>query len=176
LESAFSWIKEVMETLGLFIPRRTIVKATDCMVKFKYDGSVLEVGSGLRWHYPFLTEIVILTKVRQPLDISTIQLTTKDGISCAVDCSITYYITDPIAYLVENYDSDLALAELISAVLCKKLRGMTFEEIQHSETIDNELTELITVDAEFLGIETEYIRLNSFIKTTAISLLSNTEK
>ena len=168
-----SWLDDLIRTLAMFIPRRIIVRKTDKLIKFLYDGSVVQKDSGLRWYWPFTTEVVEITVVRQPLNIDIIQFTSKDGISCAADCSVTYYIEDPIMYLTGNWDSSTALSELVSAVLCKKLRSMTFSEIQNNYEIDQELTELVFTDCESFGIEVEYVRLNRFIKIYAVSFLNN---
>jgi regulator of protease activity HflC (stomatin/prohibitin superfamily) len=173
MDAALGWIGSIIEWLGLFIPRRIIVRNTDKLIKFLWNGSVIQKEAGLRWYWPFTTEVVEITVVRQPLNIDIIQFTTSDGISCAADCSVTYYIEDPIMYLTGNWDSSTALSELVSAVLCKKLRSMTFAQIQNNYEIDEELTELVFTDCESFGIEVEYVRLNRFIKIYAISLLNN---
>lgn len=173
MDTVFGWIGQIVEWFGLFIPRRVIVRKTDKLVKYLWDGSVDVENAGLRWYWPITTEITEITVVRQPLNIDIIQFTTKDGKSCAADCSVTFYIEDPIKYLTENWDSAYALSELISAVLCKKLRSMTFHEIQENEEIDTELTELVFTDCESFGIEVEYVRLNRFIQIVPISLINN---
>lgn len=175
MESFLGWIGHIVDWFGLFIPRRIIVRKTDRLVKFKWNGEVIEKMPGLRWYLPFTTEIVEITVVRQPLDINIIQFTTKDNKSCAADCSVTYYITDPIMFITENFDGNLALSELVSAALCKKMRSMDFSSIQHAENIDAELTELVAGDCEFLGVEIEYVRLNRFVQVRAISLIGNNE-
>lgn len=48
----FGWLQAVIEWLGLFIPRRLIVRKINRLVKYKWDGSVEEVGPGLRWYWP----------------------------------------------------------------------------------------------------------------------------
>lgn len=169
----FGWLQAVIEWLGLFIPRRLIVRKINRLVKYKWDGSVEEVGPGLRWYWPITTEIEEITVVRQPLDINIIQFVTMDNKSCAADCAVTYYITDAIVFLTENYDGHLALSECVSAALCKKLRSMDFKAIQHSEIIDAELTEIVSVDCEPFGVEIEYVRLNRFLPIIGISLVND---
>ena len=176
MESFLGWIGHIIDWFGLFIPRRVVVRKTDRLIKFKWDGSVVECNPGLRWYLPFTTEVVEITVVRQPLDTNVIQFTTLDNISCAVDCSVTYYIDDPIMFLTENFDGNLALSELVSAAVCKKLRTMCFTDIQNNTSLDGELTELVATDCDFFGIEIEYVRLNQFVKTRAISLIGNRDK
>lgn len=173
MESFLGWIGHIVDWFGLFIPRRVIVRKTDRLIKFKWDGNVVEKDPGLRWYLPFTTEIIELTVVRQPLDIRTTRFTTKDNIPCIVDCSVTYYITDAITFLTENFDGNLALSELINAALCKKLRAMTFREIQDSESLNSELTELVATDAEFLGVEIEYVRTQDLTWVLPVSLVGN---
>ena len=171
MESFLGWIGQIVEWFGLFIPRRIIVKATDELVKYKWDGSVEKNGSGLRWYWPIATEVAEITVIRQPLDIQPTFFTTKDNISCMVDCVVMFEITDSITFLTKNYDGFDAISESINAVLCKKLRAMTFTEIQESENIDQELTEYVSIDVESFGIEIEYIRLQNFTKTRTLSFV-----
>ncbi len=169
----FGWLQAVIEWLGLFIPRRIIVRKINRLVKYKWDGTVEEVGPGLRWYWPIATDIEEITVVRQPLDINIIQFVTIDNKSCAADCAVTYYITDAIIFLTENYDGHLALSECVSAALCKKLRSMHFSDIQLSATIDDELTELVSTDCEPFGVDIEYVRLNRFLQIIPLSLINN---
>ena len=173
MESFLGWIGHIVEWFGLFIPRRVIVRKTDRLIKFKWNGDVVEKNPGLRWYLPFTTEVVEITVVRQPLDIRTTRFATKDNIPCIVDCSVTYYITNPIMFLTENFDGNLALSELINAALCKKLREMAFKEIQSSENLNAELTELVSIDAEFLGVEIEYVRTQDLTWVLPISIVGN---
>lgn len=171
MESFLGWIGQIVEWFGLFIPRRVIVKITDELIKYKRDGSVAKEDPGLRWYLPFTTEVVEITVVRQPLDIQPTFFTTKDNISCMVDCVVMYEIIDSITFLTKNYDGFDSISECINAVLCKKLRAMTFKEIQESETIDQELTECASIDVESFGIEIEYVRLQNFTKTYTLSFV-----
>ena len=173
MESFLGWIGHIVDWFGLFIPRRIIVRKTDELVKFKYNGDVEKCNAGLRWYLPFTTEVIEVTVVRQPLDIRTTRFTTKDNIPCIVDCSVTYYIIDSIMFLTENFDGNLALSELINSLLCKKLREMTFKEIQNSENLNAELTELVSTDAEFLGVEIEYVRTQDLTWVIPISIVGN---
>jgi len=170
MESFLGWFGQIIEWFGLFIPRRVVVRKTDKMIKFKWDGSVVAKEPGLRWYLPFTTEIVEITVARQPLNIRATFFTTKDNIACMADCAVTYYIDDPITFLTENHDGYNALAESINAALCKKLRAMDFKDIQNTETIDAELTECITADAESFGVDIEYVRLQNFTYTIPICL------
>jgi regulator of protease activity HflC (stomatin/prohibitin superfamily) len=171
MHELFSWFQTLTDGLLTLVPRRKIVRKTDRLIKFRWDGTVVEKGPGLRWYLPLTTEVVELTVVRQPLDIPVIQFTTSDLKSCAADCSVTYYISDAIVFLTENFDGHLAINELIRAALSKKMRSMTFEAIQNSETIDDQLRESVMEDCELFGVEIEYVRLNKFVQIIPISLI-----
>ena len=167
----FGWLQAVIEWLGLFIPRRLIVRKINRLVKYKYDGSVEEVGPGLRWYWPITTEIEELTVVRQPLDIHEIRFVTLDYIPCIADTVVMYEIVDIVQFTTENYDGHLALSECVSAALRKKLANMTFSQIQLSSIIDDELTSIVMQDVEDFGIEIEYVRLQDFTWTIPISII-----
>lgn len=173
MESAFAWIGSIIEWFGLFIPRRVIVRKTDKMIKFTWDGSIQEKGPGIRWYWPFTTEISELTVVRQPLDIRTIRFTTKDGRPCIADCTVVYNIVDAIKFLTENFDGHLALSECVSANLRSALSGLNFEEIQNSESLNESLTTIISEEVEDFGVEIEYVRLQDFTFVIPISIVGN---
>lgn len=172
MESFLGWFGQIIEWFALFIPRRIVVRKTDRLIKFKWNGDVVEKNPGLRWYLPFTTEVVEITVIRQPLDIKPIAFVTADFIPCIVDCAVTYYIDDAITFLTGNFDGHDALAESINAALCKKLRRMKFSDIQNSETIDDELTECVSVDVESFGVDIEYVRLQNFIYIVPIHLIN----
>lgn len=171
MESAFSWIGAIIEWFGLFIPRRVIVRKTDRLIKFTYNGEVIEKKPGIRWYWPFTTEIVELTVVRQPLDIRATRFTTKDNRPCIADCTVVYYIQDPVKFLTENYDGHLALSECVSSNLRDALSEMDFEEIQHSESVNESLTSIIADQVGEFGVEIEYVRLQDFTWVIPISIM-----
>ena len=173
MEAAFSWIGAIIEWFGLFIPSRIIVKPTDVLIKSTFLGVAKEKKPGLRWYWPITTDVDLITVARQPIDIKQINFVTKDGLPCKADCACTYYINDPIKFFTENYEGHLALFELISFVFSKKLRSMTFNQIQNSSKINENLTEEITKEADFLGIEVEYVRLQNFTWVVPIGLITD---
>jgi regulator of protease activity HflC (stomatin/prohibitin superfamily) len=173
MESAFSWIGSIIQWFGLFIPRRVIVRKTDKLIKFTYSGDVVEKGPGIRWFWPFTTEIIQLSVVRQPLDIKTTRFTTADGRACIADCTVVYVISDAVKFLTENFDGHLALSECVNACLKNKLSEMTFKEIQESNTLNEELTDIISTDTEDFGVDIEYVRLQDFTWVIPISLIGN---
>lgn len=175
MHELFGWFQALTDFIFLFIPRRIIVRATDKLIKFKWDGSTTEEGPGLRWYLPLTTEITEITTVRQPLDIRPIRFVTKDYVPCIVDCTVTYYITDATTFLTCNFDGHLALSECISSTLRKKLSSMTFSEIQNSSSINDELTVEVENDVESFGIEVEYIRLQDLTYVIPISIITNNE-
>jgi len=169
--SVLGWIGDLVNYFALFIPRRIIVRKTDRLIKFKWDGSVEERGPGLRWYLPFLTEVVEISTVRQPLDIRPTRFVTKCGMPCVVDCTVTYYIDDPITFLTCNFDSHLALAECVNSSLRSKLCEMTFDEIQKSITINDELAADVDEDVKSFCVEIEYVRIQDLTWVIPISLI-----
>jgi regulator of protease activity HflC (stomatin/prohibitin superfamily) len=151
------------------------VRATDKLIKFKWNGDVVEKGPGIQFYWPILTEIEEITVVRQPLKISEIRLVTKDFIPCVVDTVVIYEITDCIQFITKNYDGFLALSESVSATLRTKLSSMTFKEIQGNEDVNSALTQAVGDDIESFGIEVEYVRLQDFTWCIPLSIVSNSD-
>lgn len=175
MQAFLGWFGDIIQWFSLFIPRRVIVRATDKLIKFRWDGSVEEKGPGLRWYLPFTTEIVEITVVRQPLDIRPTRFVTKDYIPCIVDCTVTYYIENPIVFMTRNFDGHLALSECINSALRTKLSEMTFAEIQQSQTLNQELTVKVDEDIEEFGVSIEYIRIQDLTWSIPISIIQNSE-
>lgn len=162
MSSLFSWFDSIISWFGLFIPRRIIVRKTDRLIKFRWDGSVTESMPGLRWYWPFTTEIEEISVVRQPLDIQPFSIVTKDMIPALVDATIVYDITDAIQFITENFDPYTAIAEAVSASLRNILSQKTFKEIQESSSVGDELTDIVQVDVEDFGVNIFYCRLQNF--------------
>jgi regulator of protease activity HflC (stomatin/prohibitin superfamily) len=170
MSSLFQWFESLISWFGLFIPRRIIVRRTDRLIKFKWDGDVSEEMPGMRFYWPITTEVEEITVVRQPLDIKSFSLVTKDNIPVIVDATIVYKIVDAIQFISENFDSYTAVSEAVSASLRNILSQKTFKEIQESEDINDELTKIAQEDTEDFGVEIYYCRLQNFTYCIPISL------
>lgn len=168
--SLFQWFESIINWFGLFIPRRVIVRKTDRLIKFKWNGDVTEEMPGMRFYWPITTEIEEITIVRQPLNIKPFSLVTKDNIPVVVDATIVYKIDDAVQFISENWDSYTAISEAVSASLRNMLSKKTFKEIQESDDIEHELTEITQEDTEDFGVEIYYCRLQNFTYCIPISL------
>jgi len=170
MSSLFQWFESIINWFGLFIPRRVIVKKTDRLIKFKWDGEVTEEMPGMRFYWPITTEIEEITVVRQPLNIKPFSLVTRDNFPVVVDATVVYKIVDAIQFMSENFDSYTAVSEAVSASLRNILSQKTFKEIQQSLDIDEELTTNAQEDTEDFGVEIYYCRLQNFTYCIPISL------
>jgi regulator of protease activity HflC (stomatin/prohibitin superfamily) len=170
MSSLFQWFESIINWFGLFIPRRVIVRKTDRLIKFKWNGDVTEEMPGVRFYWPITTEVEEITVVRQPLNIKPFSLVTKDNIPVVVDATIVYKIIDPVQFISENWDSHTAISEAVSASLRNLLSKKTFKEIQESEDIEDELTQIAQEDTEDFGVEIYYCRLQNFTYCIPISL------
>lgn len=170
MSSLFQWFESLISWFGLFIPRRIIVRKTDRLIKFKWNGDVGEELPGMRFYWPITTEVEEITVVRQPLDIKSFSLVTKDNIPVIVDATVIYKIVDAVQFMSENFDSYTAVSEAVSASLRNILCQKTFKEIQESVDIDDELTENAQEDTEDFGVEIYYCRLQNFTYCIPISL------
>lgn len=170
MSSLFQWFESLISWFGLFIPRRIIVRKTDRLIKFKWNGEVSEEMPGMRFYWPISTEVEEITIVRQPLDVKSFSLVTKDNIPVIVDATVVYRIDDAIKFMSENFDSYTAVSEAVSASLRDILSQKTFREIQESEDINDELTRIAQEDTEDFGVEIYYCRLQNFTYCIPIAL------
>ena len=170
MSALFQWVESLINWFSLFIPRRIIVRKTDRLIKFKWNGDVSEEMAGINFYWPIATEVEQITVVRQPLDIKPFALVTKDYIPVIVDATVVYQIVDATQFLCENFDSYTAVSEAVSASLRNILSQKTFKEIQESVDIDEELTKNAQEDTEEFGVEIFYCRLQNFTYCIPISV------
>lgn len=171
MQGLFSWFDNLINWFALFIPRRVIVRQTDKMIKFTWDGDAKEIEPGMRWYWPFTTDTQIVTVVRQPLDLPEIKFVTKDMVPCVADATVVYEISNVVAFVTMNFDGYICVAESVNAALRNKLASMNFADIQTSENLAGELTQIVQEDLEEFGVEIHYVRLQDFSYALPIALM-----
>src|SRR5687767_7625993 len=121
------WINTLAQWLGAWFPRWVIVRRREKLVKFRPGSPVLvyepKAGRASRivFYWPAFTEVLPVFVGRQTLSLPPQTLTTKDGASVVATGVVVFTIEDVERYLVENWDSDEAIAEVAGAALRKAI-------------------------------------------------------
>ena len=123
---ALTWLSEIIQWLGEFIPRWIIIRTTHGGVKFVRGKRVVVLYPGIRWYWPIVTELITYPTARQTTPLRAQTLTTIDGKVVAVGGMIVYEIEDIEKLLAHSYDADQTIEDLaltaISAVVNLKLQ------------------------------------------------------
>lgn len=174
LDSALGWIGELVRWFGDFVPRWSLVRATEGAVKFLPGGKTCEYGPGIVWYWPATTEIDIVAVVRQVKKAKPQTLMTKDGISVFV-CGILIYSIDNLhTFLVDNHDANDNLDDMVELAIRKSIVNKTFAEIQEARAkMDNALTREAQKALSDFGVRVEVCRLTDFSKARVSNLVGS---
>lgn len=172
MEAALGWIGAIFEWFGAFVPRWTLVRATEGAVKFLPGGRTCVLGPGIHWYWPATTELETVAVVRQVADCQPQTLMTKDDEAVYVSGLVIYRITDLYAYMVDNYDAGDNLNDVLQTAIRSTIVNRTFVQIQEARAnVDTFLThEAQKALAEF-GIEVEAVRLTDFAKARVTNMV-----
>ena len=129
-----SWLTDFVTAFALVIPRLTVVTTIEAGVKFVRGSQVKAFGPGLVWHWPLTTEMQVIEVARQPLDVPTKTLTTKDGRQVIASGLVMYRITDVEAYLTRNADTDEAVVESGAAAIYEIVTSKTWRRSRRTRT------------------------------------------
>lgn len=172
MEAALGWIGEIFEWIGEFIPRWELVRATEGCVKFLPGGKTKVLGPGIHWYWPATTELETVPVVRQVADCQPQTLMTKDNEPVYVSGIVIYTISNLHAYMVENYDADDNMDDVLQTAIRKAIVNRTFEQIQEARAdVDNILTREAQKALVEFGIEVEAARLTDFAKARVSNLV-----
>lgn len=131
MADAFGWLGQIIEALLQFFPRLMIVRNTHQAVKWKRGGKVVAIKPGSRTLYwPLLTDIELVVVARQPANIETVSLMTKDLEEVSVGAVIVYWINDVILAIGErNWDVSSTVCEIAQAAVVEEVMKYDLKEL-----------------------------------------------
>lgn len=106
------WLGQFIEFLLSFVPRMVIVQWNERGVRYVRGREPTELLPGVRWYWPWCTEIAKHHVNRCVLQVASLSLETADGIPVQVGMVVTYHITDVLLFEVQNFNADESLAEV----------------------------------------------------------------
>jgi regulator of protease activity HflC (stomatin/prohibitin superfamily) len=165
MEGALSWIGQIMEAMLQFVPQRVIVKATDRGVRWSWRGDVSEMKPGLRWYWPFTTEIEIVTVARQPINTPTQALETKDGHQVVAGGVIIYHINDVVKAIgKENWSPEATASDITQAAIVHVVSKWDHDELVKniSGKVEKQLTEKCRQDLRKYGVYPARVALTDY--------------
>lgn len=174
MEAALGWIGAIFEWFGQFFPRWDLVRANEQAVKYLPGGRTKVLDPGIYWYWPVTTEVVVHPVCRQVLDSQPQTLMTKDNKPVYVAGIVIYKITDLHTYLVENYDAEANLDDILQTAVRKAVVARDFDKIQEGRAdMDNVLTREAQKALADFGVEVEAARLTDFSLARVANIVGN---
>ena len=114
MESAFSWLGKLMETLHKLIPHILIIPSTHSGVKWVRGGNIRLLAPGLHFYWPLTIAVEVIVTARQTLAIPDQVMATNDGKKLVVKTLVVYRIPDPVRAIGKlNWDVDTTIHDAI---------------------------------------------------------------
>lgn len=127
-------------------------------------------GPSIRFIFPFIDNLGIVTVAEQVEDLRCQSITTKDGKALLVSGKIRYRVTEPDLALFEVYDWDEALADEVLGVLATECMKRTFEECLDHLTLSREVEKTVRRQAKKWGLEVTGFTLTDMVVHRALRL------
>ncbi len=175
MESAFSWLNDLLRWIGRLVPRWRVVTEAQGGVAF-VRGRARLIKPGIFWWWPAWTEIHVQEVVRQTLNLPPQSLMTQDRKDIAVSGIVVYEITDPLTAFVKVHDLDDAIQDMALASIKSVLWGRTVDEIcDRAQKLDEVLCAECRAKLEGWGVKIHNIFLSDLSNALVIRHLGPAE-
>lgn len=167
------WLGELINTFGSLIPRMIHIKRTHGAVKFT-RAKAKEVGPGVYFYWPLITEVVVLATARQTLNLNTQSLTTKDGQSISVSGVVVYSIRSVYDAIVKNFDHDDTLGDVAQLAIAEVVFNSTYDDLleaQRGGRLERELTKKARRRLKQFGFAVDRCALTDLTPSFALRML-----
>lgn len=173
MESLFSWLSNLINFFGQFIPRLRICRKNFKGIKYVRGKHTVIINPGLFVYWPLTTEYELVPTATQILNLSVQSLLTRDNETIICDGCVCYKVADVEKFLVDNYDSAECINQLALASIREVLIQYPYASFNSArDEIEGSLTaqakELIE---EQLGVKIYYVKLVSLSPAKVINLV-----
>src|SRR2546425_3741648 len=142
MESAFTWLSQLVEWLGKFFPRLVVLDKTEGAIKYVRGWKPKYCGPGLHWYWPIVTFWSSYPIVRQTDRLQTQTIVTTDDKTIVVDGIIVYSVSDLMKLLTTVHQAEIAVKDITLTAIHDVCCQMTWEELkgeQRRGTLDTKL-------------------------------------
>ncbi len=172
MESAFTWIGELISWIGRWIPRLVIIRSTHAGVKFVRGSIEKAVKPGICFYWPLLTELEVVAVVRQTHNLITQTLVTKDGKTVVCSIVLVYKISDVIKALCRTYDIEDAITDIAQTSLSDIIIKHDYSDLVAN--LNNRIQDEVTLQAkqklQKFGVTVQSVGFTDFSPCRAINL------
>lgn len=169
----FDWLSQLFVSFGAVFPRMVKIRSTDRGVKWPRCKEAVLLSPGLHVYWPLVSDLEIVTVVRQTMDHKAQTITLRDGVTICVRAVTVWRIEDAVKVWTENWDicstiDDLATTSLVCILSCVGRDQLTQVDLINS---------LVTADVQKLlspyGLAVESTKLVECSVCRSIRLVGN---
>lgn len=156
-------ISSVFETVMNLLPRIYFMPSYEGGVLFVRGKNIKEVKPGPVFYWPITTTIETCPVNRQVLAIPAQTCSTLEGKTVVLAGVLTYKVVDVKKFLVENFEADESVCEVVSSVLRDVVSERDWDALQanNRNTVDNALGRKAATLLESYGCVVERLRITS---------------
>jgi regulator of protease activity HflC (stomatin/prohibitin superfamily) len=176
MDAALGWIGQLVEWLGMFIPRRIIIDTTHAGVKWVMGKRVVPLAPGLHFYWPLLTEYRTYPTARQAADLRTQTLMTTDGKTLVVGGLIVYEIHDIEAILAHTWDPEQTIKDIALSAIHEVLVRQSWIDIrtgQEQGTLNLKLRKRVRQELGKYGVKVLKVTLTDLAQTRVYKLMQS---
>ena len=198
MEAALGWIGAIIEWVGQFVPRWTVVDTRHSWIKwvgarvvregwrFRWDTEmkVISGAEGIVWHWPAVTQWYMYPTARQNFDLRAQTVTTKDvlgpndevlepGVPVLVGGLISYQVTDIEKAIGLTWDTDETIRDTALTALHDVVSSKTWAELRDprkGKELRRELREEAKKALEPYGVKVLKLSLTDLAKTAVLKI------
>jgi regulator of protease activity HflC (stomatin/prohibitin superfamily) len=175
------WLSTLIDKLFIWVPRCELIRPTHGGVKWrarlfgKREPAIIELKPGLHWFWPLKSEIDVTVTARRPVDIPTMSLLSKDGVSVIVGAAVVFRVNDVVKAMGgKNWDVDSTLVDITQSVIFGAVRARTFDELLDPEgDLLDELSRLTRKELCKFGIFVERVLMKDFDRSKTYRMLGD---
>lgn len=179
METAFSWVGQLAEWLGQFVPRLRIVRTTHCGIKWVYGSRLKIVEPGLTIFWPLVTEFIEYPKVRQGAELREQTVVTTDNRTVVVGGVLVYEVGDMALLIGQTYSPDDTVKEIALTVVhdvCCQVEWSQLHERQRKGTLDTELRNEANKALKTYGVTVVKLMLTDLAPCRVLRVVQTPEK
>jgi len=156
-------VSSVFQTFVNILPKIYFMPAYESGVLFIRGKHIKKVTPGPIFFWPLTTTIETCPTTRQVLPIPSQTCSTIDGKTIVLAGVLTYKVVDVVQFLVENYEADESVREIVSSVLRDVVSERDWKSLQanNRNTVDNALTRKAALMLSSYGCDVEKLRITS---------------
>jgi regulator of protease activity HflC (stomatin/prohibitin superfamily) len=167
------WLNQMFEALSKCLPRIQRIRTTDRGVKWPRCQEPIVLEPGIHFWWPLVSELEVVTVVRQTTFLHPQTLTLRDGTTVTVRAVVTHSIEDPLLAYTKSWDISDTIVDLSSTSISSVVSCLCKTELQKQTFIND----LVSADAATLlagfGVKVHFIKLTEASICRSIRLLQN---